>query len=153
MATSETGRVDAPACPYLGLAADPRTRFTFPHPGHRCFAAGHAASADARRQTTFCLSLEYPSCDRYQAAGPAPGREAVREPSTGTTFVHVFRAGDSLAGIARRYNVTVEQIAIDNRIGVTDVLPDGTRLVIPLRRPDANMTPDAKRAGGLRRPG
>ena len=57
---------DAPGCPLLGLAFDPRTRYTFPHAGHRCFATnGHPA--DAGRQATYCLSLNYAACDRYRA--------------------------------------------------------------------------------------
>jgi hypothetical protein len=58
---------DAPACPLLGLAADRRSHFTYPHPGHRCFAKNHAAATDARRQSAYCLSIDFSACDRYRA--------------------------------------------------------------------------------------
>jgi len=76
---------DAPACPFLGLAADRRSHFTYPHPGHRCFAKQNAATTEARRQSTYCLSLGFAACDRYRAwqrlqesgrgggTGPTPG--------------------------------------------------------------------------------
>ena len=67
MASAELDIRDAPACPLLGLAADRRTHFTYPHPGHRCFATEHPATTDARRQATYCLSLDFTTCDRYRA--------------------------------------------------------------------------------------
>jgi hypothetical protein len=66
---SELDRLDAPVCPYLGLASDRRSHFTYPHPGHRCFATDHPATTDARRQATYCLSPGYPACDRYRPTG------------------------------------------------------------------------------------
>jgi hypothetical protein len=56
---------DAPGCPLLGLAADPRSHFTYPHPGHRCFAKNLPAATDASRQATYCLSFDFAACDRY----------------------------------------------------------------------------------------
>ena len=67
MASIELDGPDASACPLLGLAADRRSHFTYPHPGHRCFAKKHPATTDARRQATYCLSLDFTSCDRYRA--------------------------------------------------------------------------------------
>jgi len=67
---------DAPACPFLGLAADRRSHFTFPHPEHRCFVKNHAAGTDARRQAGFCLTLEYATCDRYRSWEARGGKAA-----------------------------------------------------------------------------
>ena len=82
MASIELDGPDTPACPLLRLAADGRSHFTYPHPGHRCFATEHPATTDVRRQATYCLSLDFTACDRYQAwntrrspvarAGPNP---------------------------------------------------------------------------------
>lgn len=142
---------DPPACPLLGLAADRRSHFTYPHPGHRCFASGHPATADARRQTTYCLSLDYPKCDRYQAWLSVPESKRRPEPSwpdrltsghantpgaqtavSPTTVIYVFREGDSLNRIAARFDLTVGEILTANA-GVPNAPTDGTRLVIPLR--------------------
>lgn len=65
MASIEPDRPDAPACPLLGLVADRRSHFTYPHPAHRCFAKDSPATTDAGRQATYCLSLNFTACDRY----------------------------------------------------------------------------------------
>lgn len=158
MASIELDRPDAPVCPLLGLAADRRSHFTYPHPGHRCFATEHPATTDARRQVTYCLSPGYTACDRYQARQRRPQagegsepRQASREasaPPGGTpagavagpgTVVHVLRPGDSLARIATAYGLTVEQIATANGLTLNDAVADGTRLVIPLGPPAASV--------------
>jgi LysM repeat protein len=143
---------DPPACPLLGLAADRRSRFTYPHPGHRCFAKGHPAAADARRQTTYCLSVDYPKCDRFRAWSSVPETKRPPGPSqpdrlvpghantpgtqieaSPTTVIYVFREGDSLNRIAARFDLTVGEILTANA-GIQNRAPtDGTRLVIPLR--------------------
>lgn len=140
MASSDIDRLDAPACPFLGLAADRHSRFTYPHPGHRCFATKHPATSDAGRQATFCLSLDFTTCDRYPAR-PASDAPGVATP--GTTMIHVLRAGDSLAKIAAMYGLTVEQIAMANGLRVNRAGADGTRLVIPLEtRAASDRDPD-----------
>lgn len=67
MARVELDVPDAPGCPLLGLAVDRRTRYTFPHPGHRCHATGSPRMIEPGHQTTYCLSLEFMGCDRYGA--------------------------------------------------------------------------------------
>jgi hypothetical protein len=46
MANIEIDGLDAPVCPLLGLAADRRSQFTYPHPGHLCFAPERPATTD-----------------------------------------------------------------------------------------------------------
>ncbi len=65
MAASEPIGYDPPACPLVGLAADRRTHFTYPHPGHRCFAEGRPAPTDAAYQARFCLTAGFWTCIRY----------------------------------------------------------------------------------------
>jgi hypothetical protein len=67
MARVELDIPDAPGCPLLGLAVDRRTRYTFPHPDHRCHAGGSPSTIEPGRQSTYCLSLEFAGCDRYLA--------------------------------------------------------------------------------------
>jgi hypothetical protein len=66
MVSSEPEVPDSPACPLLGLAADRRTHFTYPHPGQRCFARNRPDTTDAGRQAMYCLSLDFRACDRYE---------------------------------------------------------------------------------------
>jgi hypothetical protein len=82
MASIEIDGPEVPACPLLGLAADPRSHFTYPHPGHRCFARKDAAPADARRQSAYCLSPDFSACDRYRAwlSHADPGRRGTTKP-------------------------------------------------------------------------
>jgi hypothetical protein len=76
---------DAPGCPLLGLAADPRSHFTYPHPGHRCFAKNRPAATDASRQATYCLSFDFAACDRYRVwkARRSPAAGARAKPTAG----------------------------------------------------------------------
>jgi hypothetical protein len=129
MASSEIDRLDAPACPFLGLAADPRSHFTYPHPAHRCFAKKRPATSDVQRQATFCLSLDFTTCDRYPARSPS---DAASVAAPAATLIHVLRAGESLSKLAVLYGLTVEQIATANGLRVGDAVADDTRLVIPL---------------------
>ena len=154
MVGSELDGLDAPVCPLLGLVTDRRSHFTFPNPGHRCFATGRPREADARRQTTYCLGPDYSSCDRYRARSEqgqaaAQRTESSREPgdaqspvaatAPGTaaapgTVIHVFREGDALANVAKKYGVAIEDLMMANGITFNAVVPHGTRLVIPMGR-------------------
>lgn len=58
-------------CPYLGLFDDPRSRFTFATPGHRCHAKANPAPIEPEYQRRFCLSTRYPACERFLSAKPA----------------------------------------------------------------------------------
>jgi hypothetical protein len=140
MTRGEPDLPDAPACPLLGLAADPRTRFTFPHAGHRCHAAHRPSTVDLARQSSYCLSSGFAACERFRAHMPPPGKPPStlsRPPAASATpVVHVFRAGDSLARIASAYGVTVEKLVAANNLAGADSVADGQRLVIPLGRPE-----------------
>ena len=151
MASIELERLDAPACPFLGLATDPRSHFTYPNPVHRCFTGRRPATTDAFRQAKYCLN-DYAACDRYQARhGRVPAgqsqdpRPASRDTSSQTggenpvagaaapgTVIHVFREGDSLLKLATTYGLTVEQLSTANGLALDAAPVHGTRLVIPL---------------------
>ena len=147
MASIELDGPESGACPLLGLASDRRSHFTYPHPSHRCFARKKPATTDARRQVTYCLSPDFKACDRFRAwqSVEAPGQplndrpaEHARAlpagaPTTQTRVIKVFRAGDSLSGIAATYGLTVEQLAKANGLTANDTPPEGARLVIPPR--------------------
>lgn len=60
----------APICPFLGLADDRDSRFSYPEPAHLCFAAGRPASITLEHQSNFCLSAEHPTCPRYVEPTP-----------------------------------------------------------------------------------
>ena len=66
MDTAEPYSVDA-ACPRLGLAVDRRTRFTFPHPGHRCHSTPTPTVIEPGQQEACCLTLGFRACIRYGA--------------------------------------------------------------------------------------
>lgn len=142
MGSSELDGLDPPTCPFLGLEGDSRSHYTYPHPGHRCFASGRPVNADARRQTAFCVTPSYAACDRYKAREHSPQATGRSETQGGTrpapsgTVIHVFRAGDSLARIAAKYGLTVEQITGRNGLSPDSLIADGTRLVIPIGMPD-----------------
>ncbi len=67
--------VAAPAvrvvCPYLGLADDPRTRFSFAITAHRCHSGARPERIEISHQEAFCLGLGFQACDRFARAGSA----------------------------------------------------------------------------------
>lgn len=73
---------------------------------------------------------------RYnQAAAPAAGpRTVVAQPESGT---HVVAPGETMIGIAKRYNVALKDLAKANRIEPYAQLKMGDRLVIPGRAASA----------------
>ena len=127
---------DASACPLLGLADDPRTRFTFPHPGHRCHAGSRPSVVVPGWQATRCLSADFATCDQYRdwtAPSGGPPRSSAAGPASALpAVIHVARDGDSLALIAARYGLTVEQIVAANNLASPASVRDGQRLLIPL---------------------
>jgi hypothetical protein len=54
-----------PICPYLGLANDPASHFSFPETTHRCYASGQESFVTLEHQSTFCLAHEHPACSRF----------------------------------------------------------------------------------------
>ena len=157
MTGGECNILDAPGCPLLGLAADQRTRYTYPDPAHRCYARLPGA-IEPGRQVAYCLSVAFVTCDRYGAwkqqasADKRPGSlppadTAARPPGSPSTpraqeamVTHVWRSGDSLARIASAYGLTVDQVAAANDLASLNAIEDGQRLVIPLGRPAAGAT-------------
>jgi hypothetical protein len=68
---------DPVACPYLGLPDDPRSRFMFATPAHRCYAERKPSEVNVDYQGRYCLSDLFPSCPRYASSavkvgGPTP---------------------------------------------------------------------------------
>ena len=169
MGTLEGDVPDPPACTLLGLADDPRSHFTYPHPAHRCFASKRPQTTDLRRQQVFCLTSDFVECDRYLAQRtttasdsrpePAPPTAAVRADeaiaapvpaAAGSTVVYVFRAGDSLARIANTYGLTMDQLVAANHLDPNVAVTDGTRLVLPIdgTAPDTTATPKTRKKAG-----
>jgi LysM repeat protein len=67
---------DPPACPFVGLVADPATHFSFPHEGHRCRATRLSSTIDLAHQARYCLAADFERCERYLARTRRPTAEA-----------------------------------------------------------------------------
>jgi LysM repeat protein len=74
-----TGELEA--CPYLGLPDDPRTRFTFATPAHRCHVKRKPSQIDLGHQGRYCLSSDFPACKRYRAPAVAANAPVAPPPS------------------------------------------------------------------------
>jgi LysM repeat protein len=170
METTEVDEADPPACAFLGLVEDRRSHFTYPHPAHRCFVANRPVTTDLHRQLVYCLSKDFPSCNRYvawqrsldpdkgsrfrRARSDAPAEQAAAQGEHTTAppaaegiapnVVYVFRTGDSLARIAATYGLTIDQIVATNQLDPNVPVADGSRLVIPIA---TAPTPTGKKAG------
>jgi len=73
---------------------------------------------------------------RIASAPPAPPAPAVAAPATRpaaatTAYTHVVAPGETLMGVARRYNRPVREIAAANHLAYDQPLKIGDRLVIP----------------------
>jgi LysM repeat protein len=80
---------------------------------------------------------------------PVPGTERATPtalPETlvaGTRIEYIVLPGDTLLGIASRFNSTAEAIAEASEIGVTDIIGPGQRLIVPvgIATPTTTATP------------
>jgi len=87
-------------------------------------------------QATRCLSSVFAICDQYRdwtAPSGGPPRSSAAGPASALqAVIHVAREGDSLALIAARYGLTIEQIVAANNMASPASVRDGQRLLIPL---------------------
>jgi hypothetical protein len=135
MDASDLSGLDAPACPLLGLAADRRSHFSYPHPGHRCFAKHHPTTTDPVRQSSYCLSPRYPTCDRFRAWQLVNGQATQVASQPAPTVIHVARTGETVASVAALYGLTSKDLAAANHIAEDAALVEGTRLVLASESP------------------
>ncbi len=73
-----------------------------------------------------------PSSSPTGAMGPGPAPSAERAVSTAETVTYVAQPGDSLSGIAEKFDVPVEDIMQANGIANPDFLRVGQELIIPI---------------------
>jgi hypothetical protein len=66
MTAPDLGISKPEACPYFGLADDPRTRFTFADPAHRCHVRAKPMPINLGHQGAYCLTTGYPTCERFR---------------------------------------------------------------------------------------
>jgi len=79
---------------------------------------------------------------------PQPAASPTGEPTpaftpapAATSFIHVVQPGESLAAIAYRYGVTVDDLVKVNGLRSADWIYVGQRLIIPAAAPAATVTP------------
>ncbi len=62
------------ACPFIGIASDPATHFTFPDLSHRCGATRRQTPVEPAHQSRYCLTADHADCPRFrQPTGRAAG--------------------------------------------------------------------------------
>jgi hypothetical protein len=85
MAPTEPMNGEPEACPYLGLPDDPRTRFAFATPAHRCHVKRKPSVIALSHQGSYCLSSDFQACNRFRAPAATVGArtEAARLPGAG----------------------------------------------------------------------
>ena len=110
---------DPPACPLLGLVADPATHYTFPHAGHRCQARRTSSTIDLAHQARYCLTSDFGQCDRY-ISGIARTPDVVMAAPAVAVKVGpmVSPSGTRPGGQAPSVGTT---IAVDGPVAPTDV--------------------------------
>lgn len=74
---TEPAVIEPRICPYLGVAGDPKSRFSYPSKAHLCHAA-KPVPIDLAYQTQYCMSGRYESCSRFQRAevGASPASKS-----------------------------------------------------------------------------
>ena len=69
------------SCPFIGIADDERSRFSYPNAAHRCRATGRPLKVSAAHQGEYCLGPGYAACERLPVSTePARLRVAVIGP-------------------------------------------------------------------------
>jgi len=63
------------AYPYLGLAQDRESHFSYPENGHVCFASTHREVISLEHQAAFCLSQDYHACSKFTEPSVTQPRE------------------------------------------------------------------------------
>lgn len=72
---------------------------------------------------------------------PTPTATATLPPATPTPMVYVVQSGDTLSGIATRFNVSLEALQQANGIADPNLIAVGQQLIIPGPTPVASPTP------------
>lgn len=67
-------------CPYLGLAEDRDSRFSYPEVAHICFASGQTNTIPLEHQNSFCFTANYSTCSRFVDPSSSPQPIHVSEP-------------------------------------------------------------------------
>lgn len=72
-------------CPYLGLADDKTSHFSYPEAAHRCYAGKKPTDVTMEHQSGYCLYQTYRSCSRFVEPEPQPESEPAPQarPKTG----------------------------------------------------------------------
>jgi LysM repeat protein len=83
-------------------------------------------------QIAKALTTEQPKPPAPQAQTKQPEKPAAAKTKTVT---HVVKSGDTLYGIGRRYNISIDQLRRDNNLGKTSAIKPGQKLVIKTASP------------------
>jgi len=67
-------------CPYLGLANDRDSRFSFPEGSHNCFATNPESTITLEHQVAYCFNSGFPACSRYVESPPEPQPDQMSSP-------------------------------------------------------------------------
>lgn len=62
----------AAICPYLGIAADPGSRFSSPSQSHRCYSPKRPGPVSVEYQAEYCFSAKHTTCDRFVPLQASP---------------------------------------------------------------------------------
>lgn len=83
-------------------------------------------------QIAKALTTEQSKPPAPQAQTKQPEKPAAAKTKTVT---HVVKSGDTLYGIGRRYNISIDQLRRDNNLGKTSAIKPGQKLVIKTASP------------------
>lgn len=100
MTSPDLAIAEPEVCPYLGLPDDPRTRFTFAAPGHRCYVRAKPIPIDLGHQGAYCLSTGYPACERFRSPRAAGRPGSGPPPTAAATATVATAAADATASLA-----------------------------------------------------
>lgn len=87
------------ACPYLGLASDPRTHYAFPSRANCCHTHQPALLIDLDYQSAYCLSDRWPTCSLYQTARRKGVRRSRLQSGRGWLLVAGMVAGVAVLAV------------------------------------------------------
>ncbi|MCB0207893.1 MAG: PD40 domain-containing protein [Anaerolineae bacterium] len=139
-------------CPYLGLANDRASHFSYPENSHCCFVNNKQSSITVDHQSNFCLNSNHLACSRYIDFDPdllAKQVSASSDESSdlikGKTFiwtaVGIFVSLLIIGGVIYFSNQVREQEQVSIAIESTGFLPNSTPTSFPVETDELEELP------------
>jgi hypothetical protein len=100
MTAAADGGRQVNVCPYLGVAGDPATHYSYPSAAQRCHAGRQPLDIDQAKQGRDCLTELHVTCSRYHAPLAVSPRRRMLSGEPGVSLEAVHPSSSAGSGVA-----------------------------------------------------